>query len=135
MSEFCTIKSNDITIGRNLMEDAHNLVSWDSDLNSLVDGYRMFYHCSALTNFKANTPNLVNGNRMFCPSGKLDERTIRLSCDSLQDGTEMFYDEYYNDTHLKKLNLRSNHGLESYWRFPALTTGVRMFCNCSSESV
>ena len=137
MSKFCTIKSNDITIGRNLMERANNLVSWDSDLNLLVDGYRMFYHCSALTNFKANTPNLTNGNRMFCPSGdgELDERTIRLSADSLQDGTEMFFDECYNDTHLKNLKLRSNHQLQSAWGFPALTTGVRMFCNCSSESV
>lgn len=106
MSEVCLIESNEIVNGSHLFDNDDNIVSWDSELKLLENGYRMFYHCNALTDFRALTPKLSNGEEMFCAGGDLDNKTIRFSSESLENGTYMFSDGFSS---IGMLHLRSNH--------------------------
>ena len=124
MSKVCLIKSNEIVNGSGLFAHNDNIVTWDSDLELLENGYQMFYHCDALTDFRALTPNLKNGHYMFCANGRMDDRTIRFSSESLENGQKMFM-EWYQD--IDTLHLRSNERLQSCWTFPKLKNGQYMF--------
>lgn len=107
MSKVCLIKSNEIVNGSGLFCHDDNIVTWDSDLELLEDGSEMFYHCDALTDFRALTPKLVNGEKMFCSGAvDLDNKTIRFSSESLENGTYMFSDGF---PRIGMLHLRSNH--------------------------
>ena len=124
MSTVCLIKSNEIVNGSNLFESDDNIVTWDSDLELLENGYKMFYICGALTDFRAATPNLKNGHCMFCANCTMDDRTIRFSSESLENGEHMFND---GTGRIGTLHLRSNNTLESFWKFPKLKNGQWMF--------
>lgn len=95
MSEFCTIKSKEIVNGSKMMHSNDNLVTWESDLDVLENGDLMFYHCDALDTFKAKTPNLKRGYRMFSAiqnsTNNSNHATIKLDLDNLENGEEMFY--------------------------------------------
>ena len=42
-----------------------NLTSFNSNLNSLIDGQFMFYGCYGLTEFKIDMKSLVSAHNMF----------------------------------------------------------------------
>ena len=95
MSEFCTIKSKEIVNGSKLMYSNDKIVIWESDLDVLENGNLMFYHCNALTTFKAKTPNLKRGLSMFSAiqntTNNSNYATIKLDLDNLENGEQMFY--------------------------------------------
>lgn len=75
MSQVFKIDSDNIIIGRDLMNGNSNLVSWDSPLSKLVDGERMFNECSNLSSFNGNLSSLKTAENMF--------NDCSLDCDSI----------------------------------------------------
>ena len=93
-----------------------NLTSFNSDLNSLIDGRFMFYGCYGLTEFNVDMKSLVNGSEMFydCKNLEIFESDMR----SLTKGYHMF-------TSGKLRTFTSN--------LKSLTNGYGMFGDSSSN--
>ena len=94
-----------------------NLTSFNSNLNSLIDGQFMFYGCYGLTEFNVDMKSLVNGREMFyeCPYLEIFESDMP----SLTNGQSMFTSR----------NLRTfTSNLKS------LTNGYGMFGESSSNN-
>ena len=94
------------------------IVNFESDLNSLKNGFGMFFNISTLKTFKSNLSSLVNGNGMFQTCYNLSE----FECDnlnSLENGTDMF-----------NMHSHSNSFIESFsYDLPSLVEGKAMFNN------
>ena len=93
-----------------------NLTSFNSNLDSLIDGEFMFYGCYGLTEFKIDMKSLVNAHNMFyeCPYLEIFESDMR----SLTNGNYMF-------TSGKLRTFTSN--------LKSLTNGYCMFGDSSSN--
>ena len=92
-----------------------NLTSFNGDLSSLTDGHGMFYNCTNLTSFPSDLSNLTNGYGMFsqCPITSFPS-----DLSNLTDGSYMF-DGCSN--------------LESFSSdLSSLTTGEGMFWGCTA---
>lgn len=113
--------------GTQLMYSNNNFVTWESDLDVLEDGNQMFYHCYAMNTFKAKTPNLKRGYRMFSAiydyNNSSKYATIKLDLDNLENGEQMFY-------HTRAV-LIPNRDIANGWQLPKLENGRRMFSNSS----
>lgn len=71
MAEICTIETEKIEIGTDLMKGNTNLVEWNSNLSSLIKGTNMFEGCSNLSTFNGNLSNLLEADYMFYNSGTI----------------------------------------------------------------
>lgn len=113
--------------GTQLMYSNNNFVTWESDLDVLEDGNQMFYHCYAMNTFKAKTPNLKRGYRMFSAiydyNNSSKYATIKLDLDNLENGEQMFY--------CSRAVLIPNRSIAGGWNLPKLEKGSWMFSQSS----
>lgn len=115
------------------------LVSFNTDLSSLVDGEKMFYICSNLTTFNSDLSALEDGYQMFDNCKKLTSFTSDLC--SLTNGQQMFYVCTALTSFTSDLSSLTN-GNYMFYNCSNLTTvtadmgsiihGREMFCHCSN---
>lgn len=114
-----------------------NLTSFNGDLSSLTDGHGMFYSCTNLTSFPSDLPSLTNGYGMFsqCPITSFPS-----DLSNLTDGSYMFVDCSNLVSFSSDLSsLTTGEGmfwgctaLESFSSdLSSLTNGYMMFYECS----
>jgi hypothetical protein len=68
------------------------LESFNIDLSSLTDGYRMFYCCTALTSFSSDLSSLEYGDSMFIGC-KLDTASVQNIADTINTYNGNIYNE------------------------------------------
>lgn len=88
MSRVLRIDSDNIIIGRDLMNGNSNLVEWKSPLSKLVDGERMFNECSGLSFFNGDLSSLKTAENMF-NGCSLDCDSIASIADTISDFSEV----------------------------------------------
>lgn len=95
MGVFCKIESSKLTNGYRLMYHCEALTDWDSSLDNLVDGSGMFQNCYSLTNFRANLKNLDNGDVMFYYDDNLSKESLAYIAGGLKDVSEYTTSPYF----------------------------------------
>lgn len=95
MGVFCKIESSKLTNGYRLMYHCEALTDWDSPLDNLVDGSGMFMNCYSLTNFRANLKNLDNGDGMFYGCSNLSRESLAYIAGGLKDVSEAATSPYF----------------------------------------
>ena len=101
-----------------LFYDCSTLNTFNADLSSLEEGYRMFFDCSNLTTFNSNLSSLVSAYMMFYGCTSLTSFKLKLR--NLEDGSDMFY----NCTNLTSFTSDLS----------SLTYGYHMFSNCKLDT-
>ena len=78
-----------LMFGESMFDSCDNLTSFNANLPSLIDGYLMFYGCSNLVSFSSDLHNLMNGEHMFVDCANLTSFSSDLH--NLTNGEYMFY--------------------------------------------
>lgn len=134
---FANIQTEKIVDG-SMMFYGSNLAEFDSDLSSLTNSDGMFGGCNKLTYFNvASLSNLTNGYRMFYKCTALCE--FRSDLSNLINGSEMFVGCELSNSFASELPsltngyyMLSEAALSSFSHaLPALINGQGMFCRSS----
>lgn len=113
MAEICTIETEKIEIGTDLMKGNTNLIEWNSNLISLIKGTNMFEGCSNLTSFNGNLSNLLEADYMFYNSGTIKDELTNIG------GLNFSSSSLYNLEKCEKM-FASNKENIYIWEYPDL---------------
>jgi hypothetical protein len=136
---YANIQTDKIKSSNGLFYLNTELVSFDSDLSSLINGYTMFAACGSLSSFDGNLSSLTDGQLMFADCIELSNFNVKL--DSLKDATNMFMGcEKLSKFEIKLPSLVWGEGmfeccvgLESFTAdLSSLEDGNSMFSECSA---
>ena len=139
-TELSSFDSNlDSLVNGDRMFSESKLTKFEIDMPSLTNGTNMFYDCESLTHFYSNLPSLVDGTCMFQECNALENFYSDLF--SLTDGYYMFYNtslsSFTSKSDLQNL-VRGDYMFgetdltQFYYQMPSLVTGKQMFFNCNN---